>query len=366
MWAGGANSDPFRSRAPGGEEQGGEPPLATVAERGRLKIFLGYGPGVGKSARMFKEGRRRARRGQDVVIAAARDEDDAAGLTRELEKIAPLVAAGGSALNVPALLARRPGVCLVDGLAYGNPPGWERRHRVEDVAELLARGISVLATLGLQYVSEKRAEVERITGRAAPAAEDAVPESFLRAAEEIEVVDAPPEAASAGAGSGPEAGIRQLAELREMALLLAASVVDAQLEAYLRRHHLEPMWGARERVLVCLSAGANPAAMLASGRRNADRFDGELIAAHVSSGEDRPDDLRRNLELARAARAEVVVLEGEFPEAVLEFARERGVTQIFAGHSARRGWPRRLFGGALDQLVRRAEGMDVRIFPEAR
>lgn len=335
------------------------------ARRGRLKIFLGYTSGVGKSFRMLDEGRRRAQRGQDVVVGAiqARNSPAVQGLLARLEAVPMRWLDGQAAVDVPAILRRRPEVCLVDGLAYANPPGSERRHRWQDVEALLADGISTIATVNLQFIAERRPEVERITGRACDP-HDTVPEAFLRAADEIEVVDAPPEA---GVGANAEEGqqLRQrLSELRELALLLAADVVDQQLEAYLRRHGLESTWGAQERILVCVSGGGDASQMIASGRRNADRFHGELLVAHVQTSGDEPAGLRRNLELAAAAAAEIHLLTGDnLVDSVLDFARGRGVTQIFLGHTARETWPQRLFGGRLERLIRRAEGMDIRIFP---
>ncbi len=335
------------------------------ARRGRLKVFLGYTSGVGKSFRMLDEGRRRAQRGQDVVVGAiqARNSPEVQSLLARLEVVPMRRCDGQSVVDVPAILRRRPEVCLVDGLAYGNPPGCERPHRWQDVEALLANGISTVATVNLQFIAERRPEVERISGRACDP-HDTVPEAFLRAADEIEVVDAPPEA---GVASDPEEGrqLRQrLSELRELALLLAADVVDQQLEAYLRRHGLQSTWGAQERILVCVSGGGDASQMIASGRRNADRFHGELLVAHLRTSEDEPAGLRRNLEVARAANAEIHLLGGDnFVDSILNFARGRGVTQIFLGHTARETWPQRLFGGRVERLIHRAEGMDIRIFP---
>lgn len=329
--------------------------------RGRLKIFLGYGSGVGKSFRMLDEARRRRERGQDVVVAAtqARYAPEVASVLAQLEVI-PLRA---SALDVAALLRRRPGLCLIDGLAYANPPGSERAQRWEDVDVLLANGICVLATVNLQFIAERRVEAERISGRVRSGA-DAVPEEFLRAADEIEVVDAPPNDTPVEAGGAGQQ--ERLAALRELALLLTADVVEQQLDAYLRRHGLEPSWGTQERILVCL--GWDDAEnMLASGRRNADRFHGELLALHVARRRQPPQAVEANLARARAHGADVHVLTGAaLVDGVLEFARSHRITQIYIGHGAHESWRSRLTGSPVEHLVRRAEGMDIRIFPRPR
>src|ERR1700677_4626411 len=172
--------------------------------RGRLKVFLGYASGVGKSFRMLDEGRRRRARGQDVVVGAIQPKmsEELAGLLQKLEVI-PLRDSGGiSYMDVEALLKRHPQVVLVDGLAYDNPPGRPNAHRWQDVEQLLIAGIAVITSVNLQYVEERGAEVERIQGKRVSVT---VPESFLRTADEIEVVDAPAEYCMPQASSGQPA-----------------------------------------------------------------------------------------------------------------------------------------------------------------
>ena len=159
---------------------------------GRLKIFLGYAAGVGKSVRMLDEGRRRRVRGQDVVIGATQPRATAeiAALLGFME-IIPLKAAGSAlVMDVPAILHRHPQVCLVDGLAYDNPPGSRNAKRWQDVEQLLSKGISIITSLNLQYVAERRDQVLAITGKLPV---ESVPEEFIKTADEIVVVDAPPE-----------------------------------------------------------------------------------------------------------------------------------------------------------------------------
>lgn len=329
--------------------------------RGQLKIFLGYSSGVGKSYRMFDEARRRLRRGQDVVVGATqqRNAPEVEALLQDLE----VMPTRAGALDVEALVRRHPEICLVDGLAHGNPEGSQRAHRWQDLEVLRAAGINVIATVNLQFITEQRLAVERISGRAAAAA-DTVPEAFLRSADEIELVDAPPED---GPALDPENQRRRqtLSELRELALLLAADVVEHQLADYLRRNGLEPSWGTQERILVCLGS-EDARLMLESGRRNADRFHGELLAVHVD-GRRHDRGLQRNLERARALGAEVHLLAGPgLVNPLLEFARRHRVTQIFIGHAGRGSWRSRLTGSPVEHLIRRAEGVDIRVFPRFR
>ena len=338
----------------------------------RLKVFLGYASGVGKSFRMLDEGRRRRARGQDVVIGAIQPD-----LPAELEhllqtiEVIPLKKIGyGTVMDVEAILRRHPQVCLVDGVAYNNPPGSKNPQRWQDVEELLAAGIIVITSLNLQHIEERRKAVERITGKRVT---DTVPERFLYNANEIVLVDVPPELLLERAGqpssTGPASAEqpRRLSALREIALLLAAEVVDRQLEDYLFANGIEQLWGTQERILVCLTRGSNCKAMIESGRRNAERFHGELFTAYVR--EDRLSEkdettLQAWLVEARQVGAQTAAVEGYDPvETLMDYARTHRITQIFVGHPSRVHWWDRFLGGPLDRLIRDAEGIDVRVFP---
>ena len=340
--------------------------------RGKLKIFLGYAAGVGKSVRMLDEGRRRRERGQDVVVGATQQEGnaEAKALLGKLEVIPLRMVNGVPVMDVDAVLRRKPYVCLVDGLAHDNPPGGPNAHRWQDVERLLETGISVIGTINLQYIEEERERVAEIRGREV---RESVPLSFISRADEIEVVDAPPEAClECEDGEAPTLNRPQreqeLAQLREIALLLAADVVDRQLERYLQQHGIEQPWSAQERFLVWVTPYADAAAMLKSGCRNARRFHSELIAAYVARPDLTPAErarLDRNLQLAREVGATIEALDGEDPSGtILDFARTRGVTQIFAAQGGGGNWWDRVFGGPVDRLIRDADGMDVRIYPQ--
>jgi two-component system sensor histidine kinase KdpD len=232
------------------------------------------------------------------------------------------------------------------------------------VDELLDRGIAVISAVNLQHIAEKQDEVERITGKRAA---NSIPQAFLAEADEIEVVDAPPDALIGRPGDTSISDARRLAELREIALLLAADVVEDQLQDYLESHGVTARWGAQERILVCLTPRSSARIMLESGHRNALRFHGALLAAYVESGSLGEEDrrlLESNLGLARELGAEVHCLHGEdFVEAILDFAREERVTQLFLGHTGAdrrlRLWER----NPLERLIEAADGFDVRLFP---
>ncbi|HEY1497202.1 MAG TPA: hypothetical protein VGF49_21750 [Candidatus Solibacter sp.] len=314
---------------------------------GRLKVFLGYAPRVGKSLRMFDEGRRRKERGQDVVVVAVQEKSTDA--VREIIGRMEQIPTADGAIDLPAVFRRRPSVCLVDELAFDNPPGSANASRWQDVDAILNQGIAVMSAINVQHIREQQAAVEAITGKRATRS---IPQQFLREADEIEVVDAPPDLSM---GDG-----RTLAELRELALLLAADVVDYQLQEYLDSHGVSVNWGAQERILVCLTPRSNALDMLHSGQRNARRFHGALLVAYVAQNGLSPADQQRlddNLALARELGAEVHCLEGgDFVDSLLAFAREHRITQLFLGHSQRERSP-------IERLIDAAEDFDVRLFP---
>src|SRR5690349_5632323 len=239
------------------------------AAPGRLKVFLGYASGVGKSFRMFDEGRRRKERGQDVVVGAVQGKipTEIEPTLAALEVIPMLSIRGTPVMNVEAILGRRPQICLVDGLAYDNPPGSRNAHRWQDVEELLRAGITVVGSVNLQYIEDQRDAVEQLTGKRVT---QTIPREFLNTADEIVIVDAP-----------TEKGTERRTALREMALVLSADVIEAGLQRYLRSHGIEQTWGMHERFLICLTPRANFEKMIASAKRSAARFHCDVLAVYV-------------------------------------------------------------------------------------
>jgi two-component system sensor histidine kinase KdpD len=233
---------------------------AATATRGRLKVFLGYASGVGKSFRMFDEGRRRRERGQDVVVGAVQPKvsPEIRPLLSSLEIIPTLNIKGVPVVDVEAILQRQPRICMIDGLAYDNPPGSRNAHRWQDVEELLSAGITVVSSVNLQYIEDQREAVEKLTGKRVG---QTVPREFLNTADEIVVVDAPSETAK-----------ERRSALREMALVLSADVIDAGLQRYLHSHGIEQSWGTHERFLICLTPRANFERMVATARRKCRAF----------------------------------------------------------------------------------------------
>ena len=339
-----------------------------TGSKGRLKIFLGYASGVGKSFRMLDEARRRLERGQDVIVGAVQPKvsPEVQKLYEKLQIIPLRKHPGGPAMDIEAILKRRPDVCVIDGLAFNNPPGLRNATRWQDARELVSAGIKVIGSINIQYVEELREQVETLTGKHVT---ETVPTSFITSADEIEIVDAPAEEPIEGSPEqliGDEKRQQQLAVLREMTLVLAADVVDHQLCDYLEKHGIKQSYGTQERILVCITPRANANEMIDTARRIAERFHGELIVAYVKQADLSPADstaLEERLGIARSAGAHVKVLDGEDPvKALIDFAKSYGITQLFVGHSqSQRKWP---WSDPVNKLIRRSQGIDLRIFPQ--
>src|SRR5215471_674379 len=342
---------------------------AALTHKGHLKIFLGYASGVGKSYRMLDEARRRRERRQDIVVGAIQPKvpREVEVLLQKLEVIPLKNVDGGTAIDVDSIIRRHPTVCIVDGLAYNNPPGSRNPTRWQDVQDLLKAGIKVIASMNVQYVAELKDRIEAITGKHIT---ETVPLSFIKSADEIEVVDAPPiEPMEKSPEEAIETQKRQerLTKLRELALVVAADVVDYQLNDYLERHGIRQHFATHERILVCITPRANIQEMLEEAQAVAEGFHGEVIVAYVKQPNISREDqsaLDVRLAVANAAGARIEILEGEDPaQALLDFPRSRGITQLLGGYSQRGGLAR-LRGNPLDKLNWEGHGMDVRVFPQ--
>ena len=335
---------------------------------GFLKIFLGYASGVGKSFRMLDEARRRKERGQDVIVGAVqpRVSPEVQRLLDKLEVMPLKTYSAGMAMDIEGIIRRRPAICIIDGLAYKNLPGLRNPTRWQDAQELVNAGIKVIGSVNIQYVEELRQQVEDITGKHVT---ETVPLSFIKSADEIEIVDAPPEEPierSPEQQTKIETRQRQLSVLRELALILAADVVDYQLNDYLERHGIRQSFGAQERILVCITPRANAREMIEMARIIAERFHAEMTIAYVKQEGLSADDqaaLEEKLALARSTVAQIEILDGEDAvEAILDYANSHAVTQLFIGHTQSiRGWP---WSDPVEKLISRSHGMDLRIFPQ--
>ncbi len=347
--------------------------------RGRLKVYLGMAPGVGKTYEMLAAGRRRKLEGLDVAIGVVethgRRETEALIDGLQVLPRSPIEYRGRQLMefDLDGALRRRPSLLLVDEYAHTNAPGSRHPKRWQDVEELLAAGIDVDTTLNVQHLESLVDVVWKITG---VRVRETVPDSALSAADEIEMVDITPKellerlhagkvymAETARLASNHFFKPENLTALREMALRRAAQTVDDQLVGAMRRQGIEGPWAAGERILVLVAGDAMASSLVRAGRRLADQMGGPWVVAHVERPNQPPGDnqatrwLNEALKLAEQLGGSTVVLTGDdLPGAVLDYAGRNNVTQIIIGRSRERLW-RTVAGRSLAQaLLRRSDG----------
>ena len=360
-------------------------PDALLAEaqregRGRLKIFLGAAPGVGKTYAMLEAAHERLREGIDV--AAGVIETHGRRETEALVKGIELLPARQSdyrghsfrEMDLDALMARRPTIALVDELAHTNVPGSRHVKRWQDVEDLLSAGINVYATLNIQHLESLNDVVEQISG---VKVRETLPDSVLAGADEIALIDLPPDDLIKRLQEGkvyvPEQARRaiksffspgNLTALREMALRHAAERVDRQMVDYMRAHAIAGPWPARERLLVCIDEKTDSERLVRVTKRAAERRGAAWVAVTVETAtsyaqtETDKDHIASALRLAEQLGGETVTLQGDdVVETVLGYARERNATQIVVGRTRRSSW--RMGASVSDRLIARAGDVNV-------
>jgi two-component system, OmpR family, sensor histidine kinase KdpD len=352
------------------------------SKRGELRIYLGAAPGVGKTYAMLGEAHRRLERGTDLVAAVVETHGrkKTAELIEGIEIIPPryIDYRGGTfaELDVPAVLARHPQVVLVDELAHTNTPGSKNQKRWQDVEELLDAGITVISTVNIQHLESLNDVVAQITGIEQ---KETIPDSIVREAAQIELIDITPEALRRRLSHGNvytsekiDAALSNyfrrgnLTALRELALLWLADQVDTALAKYRAENQITDMWEARERVVVAVTGGPESETLIRRASRIASKSSAELMAVHVIRGdglaglsENRMTKIR---ELASSLDASVHTVVGdEVPTALLEFAREINATQLVVGTSRRSRWARLFDEGIGPAIVQQSGKIDVHI-----
>lgn len=348
--------------------------LAT--RRGRLRIYLGAAPGVGKTYAMLGEGHRRASRGTDVVVAyvETHGRPNTAGQLEGLEVIPRRdVEYRGQTfteMDLDAVLERRPGVALVDELAHTNVPGSRNEKRWQDVEELLAAGIDVVSTVNVQHLESLNDVVERITGATQ---RETVPDRVVRAADQVELVDMTAEALrrrmhhgniyaadKVQDALGNYFRVGNLTALRELALLWLADKVDDALLSYQDSHGIDHAWETRERVVVALTGAPSGEALIRRAARIAGRARGDLIGVHIRADDGLERGPTEGLDRQRTLLAD---LGGAYHEVVgtniaddlVHFARAERATQVVLG-ATHHNRLRELWRGSVVSRVVRASG----------
>ncbi|WP_328619615.1 sensor histidine kinase KdpD [Streptomyces sp. NBC_00354] len=348
--------------------------------RGKLRIYLGAAPGVGKTYAMLSEAHRRIERGTDCVVGFVehhkrpRTEVMLHGLElierREIEYRGSTF----TEMDVDAILARRPAVALVDELAHTNVPGSRNAKRWQDVEELLQAGIDVVSTVNIQHLESLGDVVETITG---VRQRETVPDEVARRADQIELVDMSPQALRRRMAHGNiykpdkvDAALSNyfrpgnLTALRELALLWVADRVDEYLQEYRGEHNIRSTWQARERIVVGLTGGPEGRTLIRRAARLAEKgAGGEVLAVYIAASDGLTSASPKELAVQRTLVEDLGgtfhhVIGDNVPDALLEFARGCNATQIVLGVSRRRSW-QSVFSPGVSATVARESGPDL-------
>ncbi|MCQ4207647.1 sensor histidine kinase [Streptomyces longispororuber] len=348
--------------------------------RGKLRIYLGSAPGVGKTYAMLSEAHRRVERGTDCVVAFVehhgrpRTEVMLHGLEQVERKEIEYRGSVFREMDVDAVLGRAPAVALVDELAHTNVPGSRNAKRWQDVEELLAAGIDVISTVNIQHLESLGDVVEAITG---VRQRETVPDEVVRRADQIELVDMSPQALRRRMAHGNiyksdkvDAALSNyfrpgnLTALRELALLWVADRADEYLQQYRGEHNIRSTWQARERIVVGLTGGPEGRTLIRRAARLAEKgAGGEVLAVYIARSDGLTAASPKELAVQRTLVEDLGgtfhhVIGDDIPSALLEFARGVNATQIILGSSRRKTW-QYMFGPGVGATVARESGPDL-------
>jgi len=355
-------------------------------KRGKLKIFLGYAAGVGKTYAMLEAARQRKEEGVDVVIGYVETHKrvETEAMVGELEVVPrrsmEYHGVTLTEMDVDAVLARRPTLALVDELAHTNAPDSRHPKRYQDMEELLDAGINVYTTLNIQHLESLNDVVAQITG---VIVRETIPDVVIDEASEIELIDLPPDELLVRLQSGkvyiPEQAARairdffrkgNLTALREMTMRRAAERVDDQMRSYMQTRAIPGPWHAAERLLVCISPSPLSERLIRSARRLADELNAEWMAIYVETPQlaalspEKRERIARILRQAEELGARTSVLGSSSSvtasaQTVLEFARKNNISKIIVGKPLRPRWQEFLRGSMIDTLLRQSGDIDV-------
>ena len=352
---------------------------AKAETRGRLKIYLGAAPGVGKTYEMLSDARTKRAEGVDILagVIETHGRADTLALTDGLD----IVPRRGTEMDLDALLARRPEIALVDELAHTNADGSRHPKRWMDVDELLAAGIDVWSTLNVQHIESLNDVVARITR---VRVRETVPDAVLERADEVELIDLTPDELIKRLHQGkvyaPDQAQRalrhyfapgNLSALRELAMRRAADTIDGQVRGHRRAQGEDGPWAAGERILVCVDEREASAGVVRHTKRLADRSKAPWMAVHVETARSaRLSEIERirlaeTLRLAERLGAETATLPGDgVTETLLAYARDQNVTQIIVGKARRSALFEMILGSVVRQLIDRSGSVSIEVVPE--
>lgn len=362
--------------------------ICNKQNRGILKIFLGYAPGVGKTYAMLNEANRRLKYGKNIVIGYVENHgrEDTDSQIGDLEVLPRKKITYNNVemteLDVDEVLSRQPETVLIDELAHTNVPGSKNKKRYEDVLEILDHGINVISTLNIQHLESLNDVVFQITGIRV---NETLPDWILQQADEVVVVDLTPDALQNRLRRGnvykaekvPQALKNffrkgNLNALRELVLRQAAEDVDEDLDAYMKREGIKDNWHTVERLMVCISSSPNSKKLIRRGARIANRYKCEWFVVSVSStrlffrrnAEEDKKMLASHTQLAKQLGAETVELTGRsVSETLAEYANKKHITQIVMGQSSRTKVETFFRGSTINKLIKLVRNVEIHLIP---
>ena len=361
--------------------------ICSTEEKGKLKIFLGYAPGVGKTYTMLNEANRRYNRGEDVVIGYFESHGrlDTINQIKSLPEL-PLKEISYNSitfkeLNVPLIIERNPKLVLVDELAHTNAPGSKNTKRYEDVIEILNAGINVYATVNIQHLESLNDVISQITG---VIVHETIPDSIIATAEVV-VIDIPPDSLRKRLKRGNVYKtdliqralknffrIGNLNALRELTLRQIADEVDCTLNEYKEIHNIHDNWHTAEKVMVSISSNPKSKRLIRFGARIAKKYKCPLYVVYVNCThsiypKDNPEILKsldENINLAKKFDATIVTLKGKsISSELIKFSKEKNITKLIIGHSKRTRLQKFFRGSTVNKLLEGSKNIEIIVVP---
>lgn len=360
-------------------------------DKGHLKIFIGYAPGVGKTFSMLNEGNRRFKRSEDIVIGhvESHEREETNAQIGALEIIPKKKVLYGKTsmeeMDTEAIILRKPGTVLIDELAHTNVPGSKNKKRYQDVEEILCSGINVITTLNIQHLESLNDVVRNITGIAV---KETIPDYIVENADEVVVVDITPDALQNRLKRGDVYNLDKVPQalknffrkgnlnaLRELVLRETAEEVEEDLAEYMKSEGIRDNWRTVERVLVCISPSSTAKKLIRRGARIANRYKCEWTVVTVNCTnafakkvtlKDR-QMLHNHFKLASQLGANIATLTGKsVSEELVKFIQEKHITQVIIGHAARTKIETLLRGSTVSKLLKNAKDIEIHIIPNEK
>ena len=364
--------------------------LYNKEKKGRLKIYLGYAPGVGKTYTMLREANLRFKRGENIYIGYIEPHDRKATIEqigilpqipeKEIEYFGKIY----KEVNVEKIIEKHPNIVLIDELAHTNIKGSKNEKRYQDVLEILNAGINVHTTVNIQHLESLNDVVQTITGIYV---RETIPDTILAKAEEVEVIDVSFKSLKERLERGEIYNLKvasqalknffrkgNLNALREIALRQIAQEVDNNLNEYLDNKNIKTNWYTVERILVSISSSPKASKVIRYGARIAQKYKCEFYVISVEQksffskgfSQENLKVIEKHEELAKNLGAEIVRLQGKnIVKEILKFSEEKRITQIVLGHSKRNKLTTFFKGSIINKIIEHSKGVEIRIVPWA-